>query len=946
MKTEGLFRFGDFQVDALARTLKRKEEPVTLNRRAFDVLLYLVQNPGRVISREELLKNVWSDTFVDENSLAQSISVLRRALAEKPGENSYLVTLPGRGYQFVMPVTAVAQKSLTVVHGEPSRDGNPSGGIVFQQHTVETSVVTQERQQSSLPGSQSSSELKWVGALAAVAILVAGIYVWKDFHRTAQKTPSTTSPRRAIAVLGFRNLSGRSDEAWLSTAIAEMLSTELVAGEKLRLVSGEDIARTKLDLPLTDADSLSRDTLRRLHRNLNSDFAVLGSYTVLGDKPETHIRLDVRLQDAAAGETIADVAVTGSEAELFDMVSQAGARLREKLGVEAISPVEVVSIRASTPSNRDAARLYSEGLTRLRLFDAVEAGDLLKQAIAADPKFALAHSALAEAWSTMSFGNNAKQEARQAYDLSSNLSREEKLLVEGRYREMNREFDKAIEIYRALYTLFPDNVDYGLRLAAVQSRGGHAHDALATVEALRRLPPPASDDPRIDLAEAEAWAALSDHKHEAQPLENAVQKARALGARLLLADARQKQCGLFGFYLGQIEDAIKACRESSELHAAAGDDPHAAVGLAVSAVIMMETDAPESIRLFQRALPIFDRVGNESGKATVLLDLGYIYEGEGDIATAEKMERQALASYQRLDDKKGEAKALGNLADYRVDRGDLSRGIQLYEESMQVDPEDTGRTILAHANIAYVHQLQGNLDEAEQGYQEAISGFEKTGEQNSAALVRSMLGNVLLEKADFAGARTFYERALAEDRAADEKRQVAEVQLSLAGLALEEGRPEEQEATVRQDINVFQKQNARDSETAAWNLLTRLLLAEAKLPAAKEAIKHASNLAARSQNPEVRWRTAIASAKVETAGKDTGRSAAGIAARKELAAVIAESRQLGYGLVELDARLVLAEIEIKIGHRTEGRAHLTAIEMDAKAKGYNLVAHQAAAARG
>jgi len=265
---------------------------------------------------------------------------------------------------------------------------------------------------------------------------------------------------------------------------------------------------------------------------------------------------------------------------------------------------------------------------------------------------------------------------------------------------------------------------------------------------------------------------------------------------------------------------------------------------------------------------------------------------------------------------------------------------------MQVDPEDTGRTILAHANIAYVHQLQGNLDEAEQGYQEAISGFEKTGEQNSAALVRSMLGNVLLEKADFAGARKFYERALAEDRAADEKRQVAEVQLLLAGLALEEGRPEEQEATVRQDINVFQKQNARDSETAAWNLLTRLLLAEAKLPAAKEAIKHASNLAARSQNPEVRWRTAIASAKVETAGKDTGRFAAGIAARKELAAVIAESRQLGYGLVELDARLVLAEIEMKIGHRTEGRAHLTAIEMDAKAKGYNLVAHQAAAARG
>src|SRR5271163_1389662 len=107
MKPEGILRFGDFQIDALTRTLRRQEELVALNRRAFDVLLYLAQNPGRVVSRDELLKNAWPDTFVDENSLAQSISALRRALEEKPGDNSYVVTLPGRGYQFVAPVQVV-----------------------------------------------------------------------------------------------------------------------------------------------------------------------------------------------------------------------------------------------------------------------------------------------------------------------------------------------------------------------------------------------------------------------------------------------------------------------------------------------------------------------------------------------------------------------------------------------------------------------------------------------------------------------------------------------------------------------------------------------------------------------------------------------------------------------------------------------------------------------
>src|SRR5271167_3437203 len=108
MKTEGVFQFGEFQIDARARTLRREKATVTLNFRTFDVLLYFVQNPGKVLTRDELLKNVWPDSFVDENSLAQSISGLRRALEEKPGDNSYVVTLPGRGYQFVSPVQVIA----------------------------------------------------------------------------------------------------------------------------------------------------------------------------------------------------------------------------------------------------------------------------------------------------------------------------------------------------------------------------------------------------------------------------------------------------------------------------------------------------------------------------------------------------------------------------------------------------------------------------------------------------------------------------------------------------------------------------------------------------------------------------------------------------------------------------------------------------------------------
>src|ERR1700674_3220506 len=131
MKSEGTYQFGKLRVDALARTLRREEDLVTLNRRAFDVLLYFVQNPGRVLTRNELLKNVWPDTFVDENSLAQSISALRRALEEKPGDNNYIVTLPGRGYQFVSPVKVVAQEHLAFVPDAAAASHGYSG-LLFQ----------------------------------------------------------------------------------------------------------------------------------------------------------------------------------------------------------------------------------------------------------------------------------------------------------------------------------------------------------------------------------------------------------------------------------------------------------------------------------------------------------------------------------------------------------------------------------------------------------------------------------------------------------------------------------------------------------------------------------------------------------------------------------------------------------------------------------------------
>src|SRR6267378_2956600 len=82
---------------------------------------------------------------------------------------------------------------------------------------------------------------------------------------------------------------------------------------------------------------------------------------------------------------------------------------------------------------RETAKFYSEGLVRLRAFDALKASELLLSAIAVEPGYALSHAALAKAWAQLGYDENARAEAKKAFDLSSNLSRAERLLVEGRY---------------------------------------------------------------------------------------------------------------------------------------------------------------------------------------------------------------------------------------------------------------------------------------------------------------------------------------------------------------------------------------------------------------------------------------------------------------------------------------------------------------------------------
>src|SRR5277367_5740947 len=110
--TNNLYRFGQFVLDPDKRALCRADSPVSLTPRAFDVLLFLVQNPNRLVTKEELLQAVWGDTFVEEGNLTQYISHLRKALGDNSEDARLIVTIARKGYQFTARVTVAEAENI------------------------------------------------------------------------------------------------------------------------------------------------------------------------------------------------------------------------------------------------------------------------------------------------------------------------------------------------------------------------------------------------------------------------------------------------------------------------------------------------------------------------------------------------------------------------------------------------------------------------------------------------------------------------------------------------------------------------------------------------------------------------------------------------------------------------------------------------------------------
>src|SRR5882672_5489232 len=269
LRTKG---FGVFELDLRSAELRKHGIRIKLQEQPFQILAYLLEHPGDVVTREELREKLWSaHTYVDfDRSLNKAMTKLRSALGDSAESPRYIETIPRHGYRFLAPVhhhpegaEAATLSASRSAAGHPriaSREEEEHGR--FQHFLSFLDLHTRS-------GRRRSAVL---AAAFALVILAAFTYTRIQASAGPAGLSNGGNLRQSVAVLGFKNLSGDAQEAWLSTALSDWLMTELTAGEQVRAIPAESIARMRIELALPNVESLGRETLTRIRKNLGTDY--------------------------------------------------------------------------------------------------------------------------------------------------------------------------------------------------------------------------------------------------------------------------------------------------------------------------------------------------------------------------------------------------------------------------------------------------------------------------------------------------------------------------------------------------------------------------------------------------------------------------------------------------------------------------------------------------
>jgi len=465
-----MYEFGPFRLIPEERQLLRDNQPVPLTPKCFDLLVVLVENTGHLIEKDQLLKRIWPDSFVEEANLSVNMSALRRALGEGPNEYQYVETVPRRGYRFVAGVT------------ERWDDGIQSPARESTEEADDKQSVADNARQTSTPSQAAASGpglLFQPWALALIGLLsVSALLLVLNVSGLRDRLLGKVNPVsiQSLAVLPLENLSNDTSQDYFGDGMTEALITDLAKIGAVRVMSRSSVMKYKG----------ARKPLSEIGRELNVDAVLTGSVVRSGER----VRITVQLVHAATDRNLwAD----SYERDLRDVLALQREVARDIVDQVSIKlrPQEQVQTGSIRPVNPAAYDLYLRGryyLNRQNKDDNEAAITALEHAVATDPSFAAAYAELAQAyvWKLFLFAPGEAQWAEKAFVAAEKaLSLDPNLavahLARGRilWTPANRfPHEKAIREYRRALTLDPTLDEARNQLALVYCHIGAFDQAL------------------------------------------------------------------------------------------------------------------------------------------------------------------------------------------------------------------------------------------------------------------------------------------------------------------------------------------------------------------------------------------------------------------------------------------------------------------------------------
>ena len=414
-----IFEFDSFRVDAPRRVLLHDGQKVRLPSKAFEILLVLLEADGRLVEKDELMQRVWPDAVVEENNLTVNMSALRKALAESPGEHKYVVTVPGRGYQFVANIHEQDGESQRLEAGQPQTSSST---------TVKSPEVNRR------------SYALWLVLAAMIVTTVTGYVVY-----SRRSIANHEMPISSIAVLPFANDTGDRNTEYLSDGIAESLINRLP-----QLPGVKVIARS------------SAFKYKGTHSDLNEVANELGVQAVLTG------RVIQRADDLSiSAELVNTTDKTQIWGERYDRKMSDLLTIQSEITREIVANLKLkvsATDKRDEPytANNEAYQLYLKGrfYWNKRTADALQkAIEYFQQAIDKDPRFALAYVGLADCYVVPANRlpphqsmPKAKAAAMKALELDERLAEAHTSLgrvlasYEWNWDNAEKEFKRAIEL--------------------------------------------------------------------------------------------------------------------------------------------------------------------------------------------------------------------------------------------------------------------------------------------------------------------------------------------------------------------------------------------------------------------------------------------------------------------------------------------------------------------